>query len=192
MKSRVLQTHRNLIIALVAIGLISLVSIGYGWYYILGVSGDANRLNTEAANLTDEASMLSTLKIRLQRVLPQRDLVYEAIPTTKDVSTFLATLDQLSGTHNIKINSETVGDPLTKTKTGSAFSQTVNEQAYYLLPIRLDVSGNYSDVQALVNDIAATRRLASVLDLAVTADYSDNASPNKVKATFTINIYSKK
>jgi Tfp pilus assembly protein PilO len=193
MKNHVRSTYINLIIAISAVGLIGFTAIFAGWYYILKVSNDVNRLNTETETLTNEASTLSNLQIRLEKISPQQDIIYETIPTEKDVSSFLATFQALSAKHNIKINNEMVGDSKTNsTKTGSDFSQAINEQQYYLLQIHDDISGNYSDVQGLINDLAATRRLTSITDLVITADYSDATNPSKVRVNFVSNIYAKK
>ena len=192
MKSRAASTHLSLTVSLIVICVLGFVAIGVGWYYILGISTNANRLNAETENFTQEASSLSTLKIRLQKVIIDKDTLLQTIPDGKDISSFLATFEQLSQSHSIKINSEQVGDTKAKAKTGSDFSQAINKQQYYELPVEYDVSGNYSDVQVLLADLQATRRLASVTNLVVTADYSDTSAPSKVRSTFTVNIYAKK
>lgn len=186
------STFRVLLIALCAFALLCLLAIGWGWVYVYGMSGEVNALGTEALNLRKESSMLSELSIRFQKVLPQKSLVYGAIPTTKDESTFMADLESATEAHNLTITSSIVGNSLTKAAKTGEFSQTVNKNEYYELPIRYEVSGQYSDFTKFIADLSNLRRLNSVNDVTVTSDFSDKEVVGKVKATFTVTIYAKK
>lgn len=182
---------RILLVALSATALVCLLAIAAGWFYVIQMSNQVGSLGTEALNMRRESSRLSELSIRFQKVLPQENLVYGAIPTTKDESTFMADLEADAKANSLTITSSFVGNSQTKaTKTGE-FSQTVNKQEYYELPIRYEVNGQYASFTKFIADLSSLRRLNSVNDIAVTSDFTDKTAVGKVKATFVVTIYAK-
>jgi Tfp pilus assembly protein PilO len=186
------KTHSSLIVGLVILAIISLGIIVGGWYYILGLSGDGNRLDTEGDNYLAESAALSDLKLSLARISSQKEGIYLAIPRSKDISEFLTNFDNLAKNDGITITSTNIGDVKTKVKTGSDFSQTVNKSEYYELPIRYDVNGDYVNLTKLMSDIAIQKRLISVSDLMVTTNNTDSTQKGQVKGTFVVTIYAKK
>jgi len=192
MKISAKQTYLDLVIGISAVALIGVGLLGAGWYYVLGMSEKANEMTTASANLKREESKLSDLGFSYAKVLPQNNIITSTIPQTKDESTFMADLEQLAGKNNIVLTSATVGVSQTKTTKASEFSQTVSKSQYYELPIKYEVSGTYTDYYNFIRDLNTLRRLNSVKDLAVTADFSDKAVTNKIKGVLTITIFAKK
>lgn len=169
-----------------------MLAIAMGWFYVFQMSDQVSEYGTEALTMRHESSKLSSLSISLQKVLPQKDVVYGAIPTTKDESTFMADLEAVAKANNLTIMSNSVGNAQTKAAKTGEFSQTVNKQEYYELPIRYEVNGQYGSFAKFIADLANLRRLTSVNDVAVTSDLSDKNVVGKVKATFYVTIYLKK
>jgi len=178
--------------ALSALTLIFLLAIAVGWFYVFQMSEQVSVLGTDAVNMRNESSKLSELSIRFQKVLPQKNVVYGSIPTTKDESTFMADLEAAAKNNGLTITSSTVGNSLTKAAKTGDFSQTINMQEYYELPIRYEVSGDYSHFIKFIADLTNLRRLNKVNDIAVTSDVSNKAVVGKVKAVFNVTIFAKK
>jgi Tfp pilus assembly protein PilO len=171
---------------------ICLLAIATGWYYVFQMSDQVSILSTEAINMRRESSKLSELSIRFQKVLPQKNIVYGAIPTTKDESTFMADLEAVAKANNLSISNSIIGNSQTKAAKTGNFSQTVNKSEYYELPIRFELGGQYSDFTNFISDLSNLRRLNSVNDISVNSDFSDKNVAGKIKATFNVTIYAKK
>lgn len=184
--------YKTMLITLVALLILLILIIGAGWYFILDMANVANRYNSEIYTTRAQTTELAELSWRYQKVLPHRALVMGAVPNTKDESTFMADMESLAGKNGLVITSSSVGNSQTKaTKTGD-FSQTVSKDNYYELPIKYEVSGNYSSVVKFMNELPTLRRLSSVDDVSVTADFSDKTATGKVRSAFVITIYAKK
>ncbi len=186
------SVNRALLVALSFSIAICLLAVSAGWYYVFRMSDQVSVLGTETLNMRRESGKLSELSIRYQKVLPQKNVVYGAIPTTKDESTFMADLEAAAKSNGLTITSSTVGNSQTKAARTGEFSQTVNKQEYYELPIRYEVSGQYASFTKFVADLSNLRRLTSVNDIAVTTDVSEKNNVGKVKATFVVTIFAKK
>lgn len=181
-----------LLIAISVSAAICLLAIAMGWYYVFQMSDQVGVLGTEALNMRNESGKLSELSIRFQKVLPQKAVVYGAIPTTKDQSTFMADLEAVAKANSLTITSSRVGNSLTKAAKTGEFSQTVNKSEYYELPISYDVSGQYGNFIKFIADLSNLRRLNSINDIAVTSDVSNKSVVGRVKASFNVTIYAKK
>jgi len=192
MKGLAQKTYLNLMIATIILVLVFISLLSLGWYYIVGLSNNANSLNTERNNYQNESAILETLNSKINKISPQKNLVYDSIPTAKDVSSFIATFETESKIYNLSMKSTIIGSAKTKVKTGSDYSQAINRQQYYEIPIQYQLSGQYQDLTRFINSLSGMKRLNSVTNLVVTADNSDVAQPTKVKADFIITIYAKK
>lgn len=186
------SAFRILLIALSVSAAICLLAIAVGWFYVLQMSDQVNILGTEATNMRHESGKLSELSIKFQKVLPQKNVVYGAIPTTKDESTFMADLEAVAKANGMQITSSTVGNAQTKASKTGDFSQTVNKNEYYELPIRYEMKGQYASFTKFIADLGNLRRLNTVNDIAVSSDYSNRDVVGRVKATFSVTIYAKK
>jgi Tfp pilus assembly protein PilO len=168
------------------------VAIAGGWFYILKMSDNVNKFNTEIYTIKAQTEKLAELSWRYQRVLPKRGVVMAAIPDSKDESTFMADMEGLAGKNGLAINSSSVGTSQTKASKTGAFSQTLIKDDYYELPLRYEVTGQYGNFIRFVEELSTLRRLNSVNDVSVTADFSDKNVTGRIKATFVITIYAKK
>jgi Tfp pilus assembly protein PilO len=185
-------TYRTFVVAISGVVVVGLLAVAICWYFVLQMSHQVRSLDTETQNMNHESSQLSELSIRLQKVLPLQGLVYGAIPTSKDESTFMADLESVAKTNGITITSSVVGDTKAKATLGNEFSQTIQKQEYYELPIRYEVVGQYASFTKFINDLSTLRRLNSVDNVSVTLDNSDVAVVGRVKAIFNVTIYAKK
>jgi Tfp pilus assembly protein PilO len=186
------STNRLLLVAISASVVVCLLLVGAGWFIVLKMSGQVSTLSTEALNLQHESNKLSELSINFQKVLPMKSLVYSAIPTTKDESTFMADLEAAAKANGLTIVNSTIGDQQTRSAKVGDFSQTINMQEYYELPIHYQVDGQYSNFVKFISDLSTLRRLNSVNDISVVADVSDKKATDKVSITFTVTIYAKR
>jgi len=128
----------------------------------------------------------------MNKISSQKNLVYESIPKSKDISNFIATIEVETRKYNLSMSKTSIGTTKSVTKTGSDYSQTINKQQYYEIPIQYEVYGKYEDLTNFINSLSGLARLNSVSNLVITADNSDPAQPTKVKAGFIITIYAKK
>lgn len=166
--------------------------VGVGWFYILKMSDNVNKYTTEIYMLKAQAEKLSELSWRYQRVLPQRNIVKGAIPDTKDESTFMADIENLAKKNGLVINSSKMGSTQAKTTKAGDYSQTLSKGDYFELPINYEMSGQYSSFIKFIDELSTLRRLNSVNDISVNADFSDKNIIGNVKATFVVTIYVKK
>jgi Tfp pilus assembly protein PilO len=186
------SSYRILLAVLTTTTVICLLAVAAGWFYVFQMSNQVSAYSTEALGMRQQSSKLSSLSISLQKVIKQKSVVYGAIPTTKDESTFMADIETVANANGLAITSSSVGNSQTKAAKTGEFSQTLNKQEYYELPIRYEVMGQYASFTKFISDLGNLRRLNTVNDIAVTADLSDKTSSGKVKATFFVTIYLKK
>jgi Tfp pilus assembly protein PilO len=186
------STFRVLLATVFVIGTLCLLAVAGGWYYVLGLSKNVGTLSTEIVNMRKESSKLSELSIRYQRVLADKSVVYGAIPSTKDESSFMADLENMAKANGLDISKSTLGTSKSKSTKGSEFSQTVSKQEYYELPIAYEADTTYSSFTKFVSDLSSLRRLNSVDDITVTADTADKAAAGRVRVSFVVTIYVKK
>lgn len=189
------KTNLNLIITIILCAIVSVLIISIGWYFVLKSSTEVNSLRTNVSNLKKEAEALTDLALKFKKIESQKDIVYEAIPNQKDVSTFMADFEELSKKDGLTIVNAQVGNTLSKSNTAAKsgeFSQTISKQEYYELPIKYEVAGSYKSFTQLIVDLNTLRRLNSVTDVVVNQDTSDKQLTDRVKATFVITVYSKK
>jgi Tfp pilus assembly protein PilO len=184
--------YKTMLILIIALVILLICVVGAGWYFILSMSNVVNRYDSEIYTTRAQTTKLAELSWRYQKVFPKRSLVMSAIPSTKDESTFMADMESLAGKNGLVITSSSIGNSLTKAAKTGDFSQTVSKDNYYELPIKYEVSGNYSSVVKFMNELPTLRRLSSVDDVSVTADFSEKTVTGRVKSTFTITIYAKK
>lgn len=186
------MTYKMLLASIGVVAVFSLTLVIMGWNSIFRMSEQVSVLGTEVESIRDESSALSELSIRFQKVSTMVNLVYEAIPTNKGESVFMADVEKLAGNNNLSIESSVIGSSETKSTKSSDYSQTINKTEYYELPITYEVNGKYSDFTQFIADLGTLRRLNTVDNTVVTSDYSDQNVSGRVVATFSITIYVKK
>ena len=186
------SAYRLLVASLSLAVLICFCAIAIGWYYVFQMSSQVSQMQTEALNMRKESSQLSALSISYQKVLPQKNVVFGAIPTTKSESTFMADLEATAKANGLTITSSTVGNSKTKTAKAGEFSQTVNKSEYYELPIGYEVEGLYGNFTKFISDLTNLRRLNSVDDISVTSVITEPPVAGNVKARFSVTIFAKK
>ena len=186
------KMNRRLWISLIAFVIVALFVLAAGWFYILKLSGEQSRQDTEAQSLALQNGVLSDIKLDIARLGDSKDIIYKVIPQTKDISDYLNEFETTVRNNGLTVSSTSVGDIQKKIKGGSELSQTVQKDQYYELPIRYEVAGDYGNMIKLISDIANGERLASVSGMSLVADYGDKLAPGKVKVGFTVTVYVKK
>jgi len=184
--------NRTMLVGFVATLILLVLAVAGGWYLILNMSDTVNKYDTEIYTIKAQTEKLSELSWRYQRVLPKRGVVLEAVPDTKDESTFMADMEGLAAKNGLTITTSSVGNSQSKASKTGAFRQTLSKGSYYELPIKYEIAGQYGSFVKFIDELATLRRLSSVNDVAVTADLSDKNVSGRVKAAFVVTIYAKK
>jgi Tfp pilus assembly protein PilO len=186
---RVRRVFQALVVAFALASLVLAFLVFVGWYYVVSKGQEANKITAETENLRNEAIALSDLSLKYKKVLPQREVVMDALPKDKDISVFVADFENLAKTDNITVNTSAVGDITAKGK--GDLSQTISKQDYLELPITYSIEGSYSDFNKFIQDLNTLRRLNTVRDLTLRSESDDKGSADKINANFVVSIYIK-
>lgn len=139
-----------------------------GFGIVLGVvplARKAMTMNTEIKTVSKEVDALTNKVSVLQTIdedAMRRDLqtLLSAVPSDKSPSTLLATLDGLASQTGVSIGSVSLTN-LGSLATDSAKQLTEEERALgsHLLPLTINISGTYAQVQAFLTASTSVRRL---------------------------------
>jgi Tfp pilus assembly protein PilO len=190
------STQKLLIISFILFVIVGIAVLVFGWYYIMGLSKQVNMTLSEAKNIEHESELLSNLSLSYSHVSDQKDLVLESMPDSKNISSFLATVENLATQNGVEIESNKIGETATKAKSisDSQLYQTTNAKGgYYELRIDYVVVGNYIDITGFIKDITSLRRVVSVEGLSFYTNIADVApGVDSVTAEIATIIYIKK
>jgi len=190
------STQKLLIISFILFVIVGIAVLVFGWYYIMGLSKQVNMTLSEAKNIEHESELLSNLNLSYSHVSDQKDLVLESMPDSKNISSFLATVENLATQNGVEIESNKIGETATKAKSisDSQLYQTTNAKGgYYELRIDYVVVGNYIDITGFIKDITSLRRVVSVEGLSFYTNIADVApGVDSVTAEIATIIYIKK
>ena len=188
------KVHLILITMLILSGVIALAVFLAGWYYIYGVSANMSKIKTESIYLNKEADQLSDLEIKYRKIANDEKMILESIPKDKDVSSFIAEVEQVAQSHGLKITESIVGDQKSSSKVDKKdLSQMISKGNYYELPIKFTFNGSYSSFVAMVSDITKLRRIASISGFDIKKnDANTNGTTDSVDASINLSIFVKK
>lgn len=188
--SKVAKRNKTLKIMLGVFILLSFVALGGGWFYANKVNKEVSVISTEVKYLNKESADKSEAVQRYKRVAGYESLVFDSLPNTKEISSFLADFEEVASRNNIKVNSSTIGAASTKGTKNLELSQTVNQKDYYELPIKYNVEGSYQSFMQMLTDLSSLRRLNIVSDVSIVKNATDTT--DFVQVNFVDSIYIKK
>jgi Tfp pilus assembly protein PilO len=188
------RVHFIIMAFLYVLGLIIVIVFFVGWYYIYGLSSQMSKIQTESKYLNKEASQLSDLELRYNKIAADRNMIFESIPKDKDVSSFIADVEQTAKKHGLNTTESVVGDQKTNSKASKQeLSQLVPKGDYYILPIKFTFSGSYGNFVALVSDTSKLRRIASITGFDIKKnDANTNGLSDAITGTVNLNIFVKR
>ncbi len=188
------NVHLILTILLAVAGAGSLVVFFLGWYYIYGLSTNMSKIKTESRYLNKEASQLSDLELRYNRIAADEKMIFESIPKDKDVSSFIADVEEAARKRNLVTTESLVGDRKTNTKVSKQdLSQMISKGNYYELPLQVTFSGSYGNFVALISDLNGLRRIVSISGFDIKKNNANTAGQtDAVTGTVNLIIFVKK
>ena len=156
--------------------------------YLMSVS------KTEANFAYKAYNVLSGLEVQMKKYAASNQIVSESLPKSKDVSTFIADVEQTAAGNGLKTTEITIGSKSVKGKTTSQeFSQTISKDGYYELPMTLTFKGSYNSVTKLLTDLNNYRRIVVVNGLNIKKDIAEtSANSDNVVAEIQLSIFSRK
>lgn len=178
--------------ALIFVFVITLMAIAWGYYYAEGLSSQVSKIITEAEFLRKESEVKTEATYKYNKVANFEKAVFDSMPDSKEISTYIATVEGLATKNNLAVSQSSIGATNTKTKqTNLELSQTINQKDYYELPIKFTIEGSYGNFLKLVMDLKSIRRLNTISDLTINKNTVDPGS-DSIQASFTNSIYIKK
>ncbi|MEI7690235.1 MAG: type 4a pilus biogenesis protein PilO [bacterium] len=170
------------------------VSIIGGWYFIFNQSGLMSKAQTESIYAQKEYDVLSNLEIQLKKIADSSQIVTESLPKNKDVSSFIADVEQTAAGNGLATTEVIIGSQTLKGKANNQeYSQTISKDGYYELPMKLTFKGSYANVTKLLSDLNSYRRIVMVTGVDIKKDNAEtNVSNDNVIAIVQLSIFSKK
>jgi len=171
-----------------------IMSILGGWYFIFYQSGLMSQVQTEAIYAQKEYDALSNLEIQLKKISDSSQIVTESLPKNKDVSSFIADVEQTAAGNGLATMEVIIGSQTLKGKANNQeYSQTISKDGYYELPMKLTFKGSYASVTKLLSDLNNYRRIVTVTGVDIKKDNAEtSASNDNVIAVIQLSIFSKK
>jgi Tfp pilus assembly protein PilO len=185
------KKNLSLKVTLGAFILLAVLTLGAGVYFSFKIRDEVSRVNTQATYLEKEAIEKTDTVTKYNRVSAYEPVVFDSIPNSKEVSSFLSDFENIATKNNIKITQIAVGATNVKNKnTNLDLSQTINQKDYYELQIKYTVSGSYQAFLNMMDEEASLRRLNIISDITIVKNSGD--VPDNVQVSFTDSIYIKK
>ncbi len=177
----------------ISLGVVVVATVG-AWYYIFYQSNLMSVSKTEANFAYKAYNVLSGLEVQMKKYAASNQIVSESLPKSKDVSTFIADVEQTAAGNGLKTTEITIGSKSVKGKTTSQeFSQTISKDGYYELPMTLTFKGSYNSVTKLLTDLNNYRRIVVVNGLNIKKDIAEtSANSDNVVAEIQLSIFSRK
>ena len=153
------------------IGLLVMLAGGIGYGYWVGkatVSASTTKLSGALAD-RDQADQTISQLIELKRqyeqdVVPVMPKVDAFLPTSKQQSQVLLQLETLASRHNVNISVINMPNPAS---APSSTSQAVASGGLFALPITMNTSGSYSNLQSFLKDVEQLNRFVNVTTLTI-------------------------
>lgn len=189
MKTPAQKRHLSLIISIVIFSILSAGVLVGGWLFLMNISKDTSRLYTESRFMATESSKISNTIGLYSRVSSYNSVVLEALPNTKEVSSFIADVSKIAASDSIKVTQSTLSPGDAKGKNADlSLSQTTSKGDYNELQIKYVVEGSYQNLLKMLGDLRSLRRLNNISDIIINKTASD-LSGDTVTATFTDSVY---
>lgn len=194
MKSRAKNMHQTLLALVIIVAVLTILGFVGGWYLVFKYSHQLSVTKTEADYLQKEAEALGDLELKYMKTSENVDMVTDSLPNNKAISSFLADIESLAKGNNLEVIESIVGAQKTKGKNeNNEFSQTVNKEGYYELPIKITFSGSYRSVTNLVDQLTSLRRVTSINGVNIQKTLGNGAErSDSVRAALNLSVYAKK
>lgn len=189
--SNVEKRYKTLVNFLILFSVISLLSFAGGWFYSLSFNRNVSEILTQAKFLNKEALNKTEISQKYKKVSDYESLVFDSLPSSKEVSSFVADVEAIANKNNIKITSSTVGTTAKSKQANLEMSQTVTQKDYYELPIKYSIEGSYQGYLQMLSDLSNLRRLNTVSAVDIIRSATESAG-DKVTVNFVDTIYIKK
>ena len=188
------KVHMILVIGLFLTGALASILFIVGWYYVYGISTNMSKTKTESIYLKKEADQISNLELKYRKISQNENMIYESIPKEKEVSSFIADVEQVAQKNSLKVIESIVGNKKTSGKViNQDISQLVTKGDYYELPIKFTFIGSYNNFTLLITDINKLRRMASINSMDIKKDNANtNGLTDNVTASVELSTYVKK
>lgn len=155
----------------ILMGLLVALTAGIGYGYWVGkgtLSSSTTHLSNALAD-RDQADQTISQLIELKRqyeqdVVPLMPKLDAFLPTSKQQTQVLLQLQNLADRHGVGIGVINMPNP---TALPSGTSQAVASGGLYALPITLNVSGSYANLQDFLKDVEQLNRFVNVASLTV-------------------------
>lgn len=191
MKSQALKANKGLKIILGVFVLLALTVFAVGLYYALRVKGEVSTISTQAVYLDKESQDKTEVAQRYNRISDYSPVVFDSIPSNKEISSFLADIEEIAKRNDIAITQSSIGATNAKKQANLDFSQTISQKDYYELQIKYTVEGSYQSFLNTLDELSALRRLNIVSDVNIIKN-SLEGKPDSVQINFVDSIYIKK
>lgn len=192
MKTPAQKRYLVLIVMNLAFALICFATLVAGWFYLVNISKETSKLYTESKFLGRESTVISDTITKYNKVSDYKPVVLEALPTTKEVSSFIADVSKIAASDSIKITQSTLSSGDAKSKNSDpAYSQTVSKGDYNELQIKYTVEGSYQNFLKMLGDLRSLRRLNNISEVIISKAVTDVTGDN-VTVSFTDSIFIKK
>jgi len=180
---------------IILILLVGLIVVG-GWYYVMGKSKSLAETRTSSDYLNQQQNALSTLEIEYQKALPDKDIIFDSLPNGKNISSFIADLDNVASNHQLSVTTINVGSQAptagTPTTTDPNLSQMTVSGAYYVLPIQVIYHGSCANFTQAVGDLYNLRRETNITEIDISKSSADGSDQTDlVDATVDLNVFVK-
>ncbi len=204
MKELTPKKINKIIYILIAIFLVlPILALKPAWDILNNLSSEVVKEKANLQFLSEKNKALSELKKRYGQAKKSSNDFDKTLPTTKEASQFINSLEVIALEYNIPIiklevdPEEDKGGTKEKTKkkteekiTNWLFSQTKKVENYYKLPIRITLEGDYSNFYPLLSKLETEKRFADIQILEIKKpDYTSQTQT--VEAILDLVIYLK-
>jgi Tfp pilus assembly protein PilO len=191
MKSEAKKRNNNYLRVIGVVSFFIVVILAVGWFFAFKISKESAKITSESFYLNQESDKKTEIVQKYNRVAEYQQTAVDTLPSTKEISSFLADVQTLTDKNGIRINSSTIGSAQ-KTKSGNMlYSQTLSQKNYYELQIKYELEGSYQSFLTLLKDLKSLRRLNNISNLSIVKK-AVNTTGDIVTVSFTDSIYIKK
>ncbi len=189
------STHKLIITSFIIFVIIGSVLLFAGWFYIFTLSQKLNKIESEIVNLQQESELLADLNIKYAYVADDKEMVLESMPNSKEISSFLATIEQIAINNNLTIQEDSIGEASKKKKIADLqLRQTVGKENYYKLRNEYHLkNGKYENILNFIKEVDSLRRVVTIESVKLIAtEGSDDPGGADLLANIVLNVYIKK
>lgn len=183
------------------LGAVVVVTLSISTYLAIAVdalSRETSKNKYISIKNNSKVEALAKLEDSLRDMSSEEAKVSGYLPNDKEVAQILKDLEAMATRSSLTFNvyevgksgSKSVAVPATKEKEKSDISQTEKSGDFYILPLKLTLTGSYMGVSAMLKEIEDYSRLTEVKEIKYSKD--PTAGGDIIEATLQVNTYLKK